>query len=70
MTKEQFDDIVKDQKSLKDLPNKTLMEQMDLLSTEYDKTKEIIINTTLYLDSLEELYNNIFKVYQERNNAK
>lgn len=70
MTSEQFDKIVNDQKSLKDLPNKILVEHMDVLSEEYEKIKKTIIDTTIYLDKLEELYNNIFKIYQERNNGK
>jgi hypothetical protein len=41
---------------------------MDLLSSDFEGTKENIINSTRYLDKLEELYNNTLKVYQERNN--
>jgi hypothetical protein len=41
---------------------------MDLLSSDFELTKESIINSTRYLDKLEELYNNTLKVYQERNN--
>ena len=42
---------------------------MDLLSSDFESTKQTIINTTLYLDKLEELYNNVLKTYQERNNG-
>jgi hypothetical protein len=39
---------------------------MDKLTTEFDLTKESIINSTLYLDKVEELYNNMLKEYQSR----
>jgi hypothetical protein len=39
---------------------------MDLLSSDFEGTKQNIINSTLYLDKVEELYNNTLKVYQER----
>ena len=34
------------------------------------ETKENIINSTRYLDKLEELYNNTLKVFQERTNGE
>jgi hypothetical protein len=43
---------------------------MDLLSSDFEATKQTIINTTLYLDKIEELYNNTLKAYQERNNGR
>ena len=67
MEKEKFDNIIEKQKILKDLPNVQLIEQMDTLSKEYEEVKQVIINNTIYLDKLEELYNNILKVYQQRN---
>ena len=39
---------------------------MDILTTEFDLTKENIINLTMYLDKLEELYNNTLKEFQSR----
>ena len=66
MNKEQFENIVKLQSDLKDQPNSKLIEVMDTLTTEFDKTKEVIINSTLYLDKVEELYNNILKEYESR----
>jgi hypothetical protein len=39
---------------------------MDKLSVEFEITKQNIINTTIYLDKLEELYNNTLKEYQTR----
>jgi hypothetical protein len=67
MKKEEFENIVKEQSNLKNLPNQKLVEFMDLLSSDFESVKKDIINSTYYLDKLEELYNNTLKVYQERN---
>lgn len=66
MNKEEFENIVKLQKELKDQPNSKLIEVMDTLSTEFDMLKENIINSTLYLDKVEELYNNVLKEFESR----
>jgi hypothetical protein len=39
---------------------------MDILTTDFELTKENIINLTMYLDKLEELYNNTLKEFQSR----
>jgi hypothetical protein len=67
MKDEKFKEILDSQTSLKDLPNTKLVEYLDLLSYDFDSTKESIIKSTLYLDSIEELYNRVLKVYQDRN---
>ena len=67
MKSEHFEQILNEQSNLKNLPNSTLSDFMDLLSEDFEITKQNIINQTLYLDKLEELYNNILKVYQDRN---
>jgi len=67
MKKEEFENIIKEQSNLNNLPNQKLVEFMDLLSLDFDGTKQNIINSTLYLDKVEELYNKTLKVYQERN---
>jgi phage terminase Nu1 subunit (DNA packaging protein) len=67
MIKEEFENIINEQGNLKNLPNTTLVKYMDLLSSDFDVTRENIIKETIYLDKLEELYNNILKVYQDRN---
>ena len=59
MTKEEFDFILKEQKSLKDLPNSKIIEFMDKLSIDFELVKKNIIDQTIYLDKVEELYNNI-----------
>jgi hypothetical protein len=67
MTTEEFDSILKEQGDLKNLPNSRLIEMMDKLSTDFDITRNNIINLTMYLDSLEELYNKTLKEYELRN---
>jgi hypothetical protein len=66
MTKEELQQIIESQKDLKNLPNSTLISQMDLLTRDFDDTKEKIISMTYYLDKVEELYNNILSEYQNR----
>ena len=70
MKDEKFKEILDSQLSLKDLPNTKLVEYMDLLSSDFESTKKSIIKSTLYLDKVEELYDRLLKVYQERNNGK
>jgi hypothetical protein len=59
MNDEKFKEILDSQLTLKDLPNTKLVEYLDLLSYDFDSTKESIIKSTLYLDSVEELYNRV-----------
>ena len=66
MNKEEFENIIKLQGDLKDQPNSKLIEVMDKLTTEFDLTKDTIIKSTLYLDKVEELYNNVLNEYQSR----
>jgi hypothetical protein len=66
MKKEEFENIVNLQNNLKEQPNSKLIEVMDILTTDFDLTKENIINLTMYLDKLEELYNNTLKEFQSR----
>jgi hypothetical protein len=70
MTNEEFQNIINEQKNLKELPNSKLVEFMDILSLDFESTKQSIINSTIYLDKVEELYNNVLTTYQERNNGK
>jgi hypothetical protein len=67
MKKEELEKIVIEQPNLKNLPNTELVNFMDLLSEDFELTKDNIIKSTLYLDKIEELYNNVLKVYQDRN---
>jgi hypothetical protein len=70
MKDEKFEEIIKEITNLKDLPNTKLVEYLDLLSSDFEFTKDSIIKSTLYLDKVEELYNRVLKSYQERNNGK
>lgn len=66
MKNEEFQNILEEQKNLKDLPNTKLVEFMDLLSSDFELTKQSIITSTIYLDKVEELYNNSLKEFQNR----
>ena len=66
MTKEEFENILNLQNNLKELPNTKLIEVMYKLTVTFDLTKENVISLTIYLDKLEELYNNTLKEYQSR----
>jgi hypothetical protein len=70
MKNEEYQNILEEQKNLKDLPNTKLVEFMDLLSSDFELTKQSIITSTIYLDKVEELYNNVLNVYQDRNNGR
>jgi len=70
MKNEEFQNILEEQKNLKDLHNTKLVEFMDLLSSDFELTKQSIITSTIYLDKVEELYNNVLNVYQDRNNGR
>lgn len=66
MTKEQLDEIVSEQPNLKNLPNAKLVQYMDSLSEDFEITKRNVIAATIYLDKVEQLYNNILNTYNER----
>lgn len=66
MQKEQLENIISQQSNLKNLPNAELILFMDLLTEDFETTKQNIINSTFYLDKIEELYNATLKEYQLR----
>lgn len=66
MLKEELENIMSQQSDLKNLPNSDLIKSMDLLTTDFEATKQNIISLTYYLDTVEELYNSILKEYQSR----
>jgi hypothetical protein len=70
MTKQELDEIVKEQQNLTNLPNNMLVKYLDLLSEDFESTKKNIIAGTIYLDKVEMLYNNILKIYNDRGNAR
>lgn len=58
MDKDKIIDIAKDPKHK---PNKDLIEARDELYKEFENTKNLIIDLTRHLDSVEEMYDNINK---------
>ena len=66
MKKEELDHIATSLSDLKNLPNSKLIEYMDKLTVEYEDTKAFIINSTLHLDAVENLYNKILKEFENR----
>jgi len=42
---------------------------MDVLSEEFEKTKQLIIDFTFYLDNVEDTHNKILKEYKQRTNT-
>jgi hypothetical protein len=69
MTREEFETIIKLSADLKNQPNSKLIEYMDMLTNDFETTKNNIINMTIYMDKVEELYNNLLKEYQSRSNG-
>ena len=53
MDKEKIAEIVK---NAKDKPNKDLLEARDILSIEFEKTKQLIIELTRHLEAVESSY--------------
>jgi endonuclease III-like uncharacterized protein len=70
MKDEKFQEILNEITNLKDLPNTKLVEYMDILSEDFETTKDSIIKSTFYLDKVEEIYNRVLKTYIERTNGK
>ena len=66
MTREEFENIIKESGDLKNQPNSKLIEYMDMLTNDFETTKNNIISLTIYMDKVEELYNNLLKEYQSR----
>jgi hypothetical protein len=67
MTKDEFDLIVESCKNIDRLQNTILESNMDLLSDEFEKTKNLIIGLTHHLDKTEEVYNIFLKEHKKRN---
>lgn len=68
MTKIEFESIISQKNNLSNLPNAVLLTHLDKLSTEFETTKQTIINTTYHLDKVEEMYNIVLNEYQKRIN--
>lgn len=66
MEKKELEFVVEQQKKLKDLSNKDLVELMDKLSLEFESIKQSVINQTYYLDSIKLMYDNTLLEYKNR----
>lgn len=66
MEKKELEFVVEQQKKLKDLSNKDLIELMDKLSLEFESIKQSVINQTYYLDSIKLMYDNTLLEYKNR----
>lgn len=63
MTQEKIYEVVK---NVENKPNKELMTCLSLLSEEFEKTKELIIDLTKHMDNIEEMYNIVNKELGKR----
>ncbi len=52
--------------NLENTPNKKILDKMVFLKDEFDKTKQLIIDLTMYLDTVEEDYNRLNKEMKKR----
>lgn len=57
-------------KNVENTPNKDLFDSLNILSTEFEKTKELIIDLTRHMDSIEEMYNIVNKEIGKRTTIK
>jgi hypothetical protein len=58
--------IIEISNNCENMPNKLLIEGRDFLIEEFEKTKEIIIDLTRHLESVEVLYDKINKELDKR----
>jgi hypothetical protein len=63
MTQEKIYEVVK---NVQDKPNKDLMMCLNLLSEEFEKTKELIIDLTKHMENIEDMYNIVNKELGKR----
>jgi predicted nucleic acid-binding Zn-ribbon protein len=54
------------EKEYKNLPNKEILDSMQSLMQEFNKTKNLIISLTEHLDSVEDRYNKLNKEIKKR----
>ncbi len=48
-------------------PNSQLIKVMDFLNEDYEETKNVIIKLTNHLDNIENLYDKVYKEFNNRN---
>jgi hypothetical protein len=63
MEKEKVLEIIKDYKNR---PNKDLVKAMDLLTQDFEFTKNKLVELSKHLDKVEHTYNTLLKEYNER----
>lgn len=65
MKQEEVFDILK---NYKNKSNKDLVNIMDFLSEDFEKTKDLLLKLSVHLDNTEESYNKILKEFNRRKN--
>lgn len=63
---EEVNEIISD---IKNRNNNDLTNVMDFLTEDFDETKQMVIDLTIHLDNIENLYNVILKEFKSRNNG-
>jgi uncharacterized membrane protein YgaE (UPF0421/DUF939 family) len=63
MEKDKIIEIIND---VENKSNKDLLEISNILEVEFDKTKELIIDLTRHLDTVEKLYNTVANEIEKR----
>jgi regulator of replication initiation timing len=63
MEKEKLFEVIK---NIENKSNKDLFDAIDRLSNEFESTKQLIIDLTKHLDTIEEYYNKINKEIEKR----
>jgi predicted RND superfamily exporter protein len=53
---------------IKSSDNQELVQAMDFLTEDFEETKQMIVNLSIHLDNVENLYNKILVEYNSRNN--
>ena len=46
--------------------NKVLMESLNELNDEFNKTKDLIVDLTRHLDTMEDMYNKLYNEFKKR----
>ena len=60
-----YEEVQKIVADLKSSSNKELIAVMDFLGEDFEETKNMVIDLTIHLDNIENLYNTILKEHQQ-----
>jgi hypothetical protein len=66
MEKEKIIEVIED---LENRSNKDLFDVADFLYNEFENTKELIINLTRHMDTIEEMYNKVNSEIEKRSKS-